>query len=414
MVAEQIEKKLLLERFYKETSRVLEGHSYLFSNENDFFQYITRKAEFERLVFIIDEFQYYNKIDPSITSVLQRYIDKEWKKTQLMLILCGSEIRMMEELFGLENPLHGRRTGQWKVLPFGIEETVEYFPNRSIEDILQLRAVFGGIPTYLQFYNPDIALWESVKEEIMSKGHFLYEEPIHLLSQEFREIHRYWSILEAIAQKEWKVVHIANKTGIESRTLMKYLNNLLAIDLIKKIAPTNLNKVKTKNIQYRLADNYLDFWFRFISPFKSQLELANVEIPLENIHAKWSDYMGQKFEENCIEIFELLNRKGLLPIRVIKIGLWWNKNVELDITCISNSKQVVIIQCKWGKTVNGKMLLNKLINKIDETPWKNSKNLWIGIIGRGFKEELKGCITLTKVWSCFTNNENIEQFLVKL
>lgn len=411
--AEQIEKKLLLERFYRETTQQLEETEFLFTSDEAYFKYIAKKAASERLVYILDEFQYYNEIDPHILTLLQRMIDKEWKNTQLLLILCGSELRMMEELFGVQNPLHGRRTGQWKVQPFNLAEITEFLPNQTIINLIQIKAIYGGIPAYLARYEPKKDIWQNIEETIVTRGQFLSEEPLYLLRQEFREIQRYWAIIEAIAQNKNRVVYIANHTGIEARTLTKYLNNLLATELIKKIYPIGPKKAKKTDIRYKIADAYVQFWFKFISPLKSHVELGNTEIVLANIKDKWSDYMGEQFEHAVQEIIELSNTKYLLPFLIMEIGAWWEKEEEIDIIG-KNKEKLLLVECKWGEKINGQQELRKLRKKVTTLGWHEKNSIWMAIIARGFQNEEKGCITVDKLWQNYTKEVKIDEFLLVL
>ena len=79
------------------------------------FAEITRMAETERLVFVIDEYPYLARANKSISSRLQHIIDHTWANSNLFLILCGSSMSFMEyQVLGYESPLYGRRTGQYK------------------------------------------------------------------------------------------------------------------------------------------------------------------------------------------------------------------------------------------------------------------------------------------------------------
>lgn len=80
------------------------------------FAEITRMAEEDRLVFVIDDYPYLAKANKSISSRLQHIIDHTWKNGKLFLILCGSSMSFMEyQVLGYESPLYGRRTGQFKI-----------------------------------------------------------------------------------------------------------------------------------------------------------------------------------------------------------------------------------------------------------------------------------------------------------
>lgn len=68
----------------------------VFNSFDAAFAEITRMAEKERLVFVIDEYPYLAKADKSVSSRLQHIIDHVWKDGKLFLILCGSSMSFME------------------------------------------------------------------------------------------------------------------------------------------------------------------------------------------------------------------------------------------------------------------------------------------------------------------------------
>ena len=72
-------------------------------------------------VIVIDEFQYIGKSNPAFPSVFQRIWEEILKAKQVMVILCGSLISMMEsQTLSYNSPLYGRRTAQIRLtqIPF--------------------------------------------------------------------------------------------------------------------------------------------------------------------------------------------------------------------------------------------------------------------------------------------------------
>ncbi|MDO4753776.1 MAG: ATP-binding protein, partial [Bacillota bacterium] len=87
----------------------------LYPSFSSVFDELTRLAKNRRFVFVIDEFPYLAENYPVISSLLQKYIDHEWKETRLHLILCGSSMSFMEkQILGAKSPLYGRRISQIK------------------------------------------------------------------------------------------------------------------------------------------------------------------------------------------------------------------------------------------------------------------------------------------------------------
>ena len=95
-----------------------------FRSYDDALGEISRIAQNQRVVFVIDEYPYLAAADPSISSRLQHLIDHVWSESKLYLILCGSSMSFMEyQVLGYESPLYGRRTAQFKIEPLTYKET---------------------------------------------------------------------------------------------------------------------------------------------------------------------------------------------------------------------------------------------------------------------------------------------------
>ena len=128
------------------------------------FTEITRMAEEERLVFVIDEYPYLAKANKSISSRLQHIIDHIWKNGKLFLILCGSSMSFMEyQVLGYESPLYGRRTGQFKIQALTYKEMTAFNPNLTDEQQAFIYGITGGIPHYINKLDVDGDVDESLK-----------------------------------------------------------------------------------------------------------------------------------------------------------------------------------------------------------------------------------------------------------
>jgi Predicted ATPase (AAA+ superfamily) len=107
-----------------------------------------------KMVVVIDEFSYLIEEDPALASVFQLIIDEVLKETNAFLILCGSSISIMEKgVLSYKSPLYGRRTGQIKLKPVEFRDLSEFFPDYSIEQLIEAYAVLGGVPAYLSLFD---------------------------------------------------------------------------------------------------------------------------------------------------------------------------------------------------------------------------------------------------------------------
>ena len=106
-----------------------------FSNFQSALEYVFKLSENKRIVLCLDEYPYVARASRSLASTLQMLIDKYKDRSKLFLILCGSSMSYIEDhVLAYKAPLYGRRTAQFKILPFEFCEACEYFNGMSSED----------------------------------------------------------------------------------------------------------------------------------------------------------------------------------------------------------------------------------------------------------------------------------------
>ena len=319
---------------------------------------ITRMAEKERLVFVIDEYPYLAKANKSISSRLQHIIDHTWKNGQLYLILCGSSMSFMEyQVLGYESPLYGRRTGQYKIQALTYKEITAFNPTLTNEQQSLVYGITGGIPHYINKLDVDCDVDEALKENLFNTSSYLYEEPENLLKQELREPAIYNSVITAIAGGASHANEIATKVGVESAVCAKYLKVLLDLGIIKKETP--ITEKPGKKTIYTIGDNFFRFWYRFVPQNTSAISAGRIEQIYEPVIKRHlSDYMGLVFEQMCREY--LLRYASDLPIILSDVGQWWGtdskarKEVQIDIVGSPvEGDEYIIGSCKYRNTIIG-------------------------------------------------------------
>ena len=371
-----------------------------FSGWEDLFIEFIKKTK-KPVIIAIDEFPYLIEENKAIPSVFQKIWDECLKNEEIMLILCGSSIGMMEtHVLGYKSPLYGRRTGQWKLEPFKFKDLKHFFPERSFEERLQFFSFLDGIPEYLnKMDEKKTPLW-NLKNKVIKKGEYLYEEAENLLRQEFREPRNYFSILQAIAEGNTKYGEICNRTGLSKSLTSQYLSNLTELHAVRKEFPVTQRK-ESRNTLYHLSDNYYDFWFEFIHPYKSLIEEDKQEILMKNISEKLQKHYASVFEQVCKEIL------WDVPSDVGKIGRWWHGSEEIDIIGLNEEKNTILFgECKWSKNKVDIKILEDLKQKTRYVKWKNDKRneKFVLFSKTGFTEDLE---------EIAKNNKNLQLFDIK-
>ena len=317
------------------------------------FQFIGQQARHERLILVIDEFSYLARASKEIKSVLQNVIDHELQSTKLFLILCGSQVSFMErEVLGYNSPLYGRRTGQMKIEPFDFFESQAFFPGYSIEQQIEAYSILGGVPLYLWQFRDTSSIGENIRQYILKKYAYLYEEPRNLLKQELREPMNYNAVIEAIATGASTMNQISNRSKVTAEQCSRYLHTLEELLLVKREVPLGEAVTSRKGI-YMLQDSFFRFWYAFVFPYQSELELDMGDaVWQEDIRPELPRFCGHAFEGICRQHFLRENKAQHLPYRFSRIGRWWGNNPvekkqeEIDLYAVGKAG-IYLGECKW-------------------------------------------------------------------
>lgn len=325
-----------------------------FSNWEDAFDYVGRKAADKRTVLIIDEFPFLAEPNPTIKSILQHKIDHEWKEKNIFLVLCGSSVSfMVNEVMGYESPLYGRITGSMEVKPFDYLESAEFFPEYDTLDKLITYGILGGVPRYLSAFDSQRSLRENIIKEILTSGAFLNDEPQTLLRMELREPIVYNSILEAVSNGCNRVIEISDRIHEDKSKCSKYMLTLQSIRLLEKHVPCGEPQSSKKGI-YEITDNFYKFWYRYVFSNQSYYAMLGVEKACDEIMEEMNDYMGSIFEEICRQYLVRRAKKGELPFVPYTIGKWWGNNPaikaqdDVDILALDKkNERAIFCECKF-------------------------------------------------------------------
>ena len=345
-----------------------------FSDWLDLFQAVADYKPNEKKVLVIDEFPYLVKVNDSFPSILQNAWDEILKDSNVMLILCGSLISMMKKhALSYESPLYGRRTAQMRIAPLPFT-TVYENQKLSFEEAAEQYSITGGVPKYMEFFSDGQPLYEQIKENVLSKNGFLYEEPNFLLTDEVQVPTNYFSIIKVIADGNHKLGTIAGILGLETSALTPYLKTLSELGFIEKQVPvTEKNAEKTRKGLYFISDNFLRFWFRYVYPYKGELELDNMQISLDELDKDFKEkFVAFAYEDICKEIFARLCSDKAIDFTPSKIGSYWlndkSGNTQIDVMAVDTvNKRLFAGECKYHNQPVDADVYFELVKKVDNS-----------------------------------------------
>jgi len=357
------------EKFVEQAADAFDDRVPRIEGWDDTFEYLGEKLAEDDHIVVIDEFPYLVEENDSLPSYIQAFVDEQLQDTDSMLVLCGSSVSTMEsEVLGHESPLYGRRTGQIDLQPFSFQQARNVI-SYDITDAIRAYAVTGGTPMYLTLFDYDQSLAENIRTHILSPTAVLYNEPEFLLRTELRNPARYLSILEAVALGHTTPNEISGATGIDSGPLSKYLQTLRQLRLLDRDVPVTASGQKSKRSRYRVADEFLRFWFRYVEPNRSSIEEAPAVVFETSIEPDLPTHVAPTFEDICEEaVWELIRRGDFDPYS--DVGRWWYGEAEIDLVGLAPvNDRILLAECKWTSDPVGRGLVEALRSKADSVRW---------------------------------------------
>jgi hypothetical protein len=343
----------------------------------------------EHSVLVLDEFPYLVESEPALPGLLQASWDRRLSRRDVKLVVCGSSIGMMEEiLFSKRSPLFGRRTGQARLGPLPPHCLSAGFPWGAAE-IVELAALFGGVPGYLQRLDPGLDLVGNLERHVLRRGEPLYEEIPFLLREELREPRVYHAVLATIASGARRFGEISSKVGLDRANLTRYLGVLIDLGLVEREVPvTEPQPDKSRKGLYRIADPFVSTWFSLVHPFRDALERGDAHAVLErDIVPRLERLLPGAVEPVVRELLLGPALRDEVPFPVAFAGRAWTASSEFDVVLLDEDRRrALVAEIKWTRGPVGAELLDDLHGRVRADPALGGLDCTLAVVSRsGFK-----------------------------
>ncbi|MBI5392583.1 ATP-binding protein [Candidatus Woesearchaeota archaeon] len=318
-------------------------------------------------VLVIDEFQNLIKDDHAVLSIFQRAIDTSLSSSKLKFIILGSSVSLItSEVLEYKSPLYGRKTYSQKIQAMSFFDIHGFFPHIEAKELMEIYGFADGIPYYLEKIKTPF--WKWLDNELKQSS-FLKDELTFILRYEFEDIRTYKAILEAIAHGKTKINEIKDYCRMQRTDVSPYLSKLINTEFVLREIPITESSL-SKMGRYYIKDQFVSFWFRYISPNISNIESGIYDI--REIKNDYQHYLGFVFEKVCKQflIIQIKNKK----IDYNKLGKWWRNEQEIDIIALNESKkEILLAECKWQENVNAAEIIDALQEKAKAVRWHNQE-----------------------------------------
>lgn len=369
LVADQLPDHAQLDRF----AEVLEGPLGVRPSIPDvptLFRVLYRLGRDHEVLVVVDEFPWLlgttsAQARQTLTAI-QAVMEDERDSSQLRLVLCGSQVSQMEALFSEANPLHGRLR-RLAVRPLAFDDAARFLPNLDPVEAFERFAVTGGMPMYLARLSRG-DLRRAVCTSVLAPDAPLFNEGRAIVEQELREPRLYFAILEQLGGGAKPANEIGDRVGVPTSTVSKYLIELEALGLVTRHAPFGAPPT-VRTGRWRLSDEFLRFWFRFLFPYQVDLEagLRPESLYDNEIADQVADHVAPVFEEWCLHWLRRASFAG-----ATRFGRWWGNAAnelrrtgertteEIDAVGSARGRVVVVGEAKWTSRPVGAGIVDEI------------------------------------------------------
>jgi AAA+ ATPase superfamily predicted ATPase len=334
-----------------------------FANTSVFLDFLSHLAaereaagDLEPVAVVLDELPYIADADPGLLTALQHWWDANKRRPNLKIVLAGSYLAFMErQVLDASAPMYNRRTAAMRLEPMDYADASLFFPRYTSREKVEAYAILGGMPSYLEQFDPARGIPENLLATALKRNTYLSEEPDWLLLEELRRDVTHGSILRAIAAGERRPSAIARAIGRDSAPdVAPQLETLRNLGLVTREVPiTEKRQARSRNSLYFLSDHYLNFWYYFVDPSRSLIVRGLGERVWErSIRPTLHEFVARPaFEWICRQYVWRALVADQLPGDLIfaDVGTWWGANGrEIDVVATDERQRTVLAgSCKW-------------------------------------------------------------------
>jgi len=280
-----------------------------------------------KFVLFFDEFPWMASQNSRLLEVVEYYWNRHFSEDpRIKLVVCGSSASwIIKKIIKNKAGLHNRLTQKIRLKPFSLKETKLFLESRGLFmdnlSVLNLYMIIGGIPYYLKQVNKGDSVAQTIERLAFKKDGFLLQEFDNLFAALFGQQAEYVHILKIIAQHRY---------GIGKKLLLKQLdpsqsggqgiNKLMELEEAGFIQSFKPHFHKRQGIYYQLIDEYLLFYYYWIEPIRSTLQVNALEPGnwLANQNSpQWHSWRGYAFESICYKHLPLIRKALKLPSNAI-------------------------------------------------------------------------------------------------
>ena len=339
---------------------------------------LSKHTEQGRVLIVFDEISWMGSKDSEFLGKLKNCWDMYFSKNpELILILCGSISSWIEENILSSTGFVGRITIDLVLeeLPLNVCNAFWQPKENMISSYekFKLLSITGGIPLYLEQIRPNLPAEQNIRDLCFTKGGLLVREFEEIFSDIFsRNTASHKEIIECLADGPKELVEICN--ALEKNRggrYSKHLDELVKAGFVQRDFSWHLKDGKeSKSSRFRLSDNYLRFYLKYITPNRAKIERGGfLNLMLSNLPGL-EGVMGLQFENLVSHNRKILWKMiGIPPEEIVMEGPFFQNQTarqagcQIDYMIQTRFSTLYICEVKFSKNPIGPRIIEEMQEK---------------------------------------------------
>jgi AAA+ ATPase superfamily predicted ATPase len=343
---------------------------------SDLFWALSKETKKGRILIVFDEISWMGGKDPYFLGHLKTAWDMYFSKNpHLIIALCGSVSSWIEKNILSSTGFLGRITIDLVLeeLPLNVCNAFWHPKEQRITpyEKFKLLSVIGGVPLYLEQIKANLPAERNILDLCFTKGGLLVREFDEIFSDLFsRAKTRHKEIVLCLANGPKELVQICNQLGKSLGGIFtKHLDELVKAGFVKRDFTWDLKSGKEGKLsRYRLSDNYLRFYLKYIAPNRSKIEKENFSTLITQLPG-WEGIMGLQFENLVVHNRKTLWKMlGISPEEIVMEGPFFQNSTtkqagcQIDYMVQTRFLNLYVCEIKFSKSPVG----NKIIEEMEK------------------------------------------------
>ncbi|MCK5798205.1 MAG: ArsR family transcriptional regulator [Deltaproteobacteria bacterium] len=356
-------------------------------------------------VILLDELSWMGGRDRNFVGQLKIAWDTRFKKNPgLILVLCGSVSSWIDQNILSSADFMGRISLTISLDALSLPSCNAFWGQQkehvSSFEKFKLLAVTGGVPRYLEEIDPTETAEQNIKAMCFDSGGILFSEFDKIFNDTFsKRATLYRKMVETLIDGPRTFSEICEHLGVDANGVISgYLADLKNSGLIAQDYAYNIKSGKRGKLsKYRVSDNYLRFYLKYIEPKRDKIEKGLYQLVNLGDLPAFETIMGLQLENLVLNNLEaVISELGIPQSSIVSASPFIQRATRRQQGCqvdllIQTKSTLYVCEIKFRRRLDISVIhdVQRKVERLKFPRFMSIRPVLIGVgeIARGIEEE---------------------------